>query len=65
MKNARRMLLGALFATVALFFLAGTALAQDPVNVSPDTHKVLLENDRVRVLDGRSVTRRACRCFLL
>ncbi len=55
MKNPRCMLLGAaLFATVALFFVAGTALAQDPVKVSPDTHKVLLENDRVRVLDIRS-----------
>jgi beta-alanine degradation protein BauB len=52
-KNPRRMFLGALFATVALFFVAGTALAQDPVKVSPDTHKVLLENDRVRVLDIR------------
>ena len=30
-----------------------TALAQDPAKVSPNTHKVLLENDRVRVLDVR------------
>jgi quercetin dioxygenase-like cupin family protein len=31
----------------------GAALAQDPVKVAPDTHKVLLENDRVRVLEFR------------
>ena len=48
MKNS-----GVLFATVALFFAVGTALAQDPVEVSPNTHKVVLENDRVRVLDIR------------
>jgi len=41
-----------------VLFLAGfmclatsTALAQDVVKVSPETHKVLLENDHVRVLD--------------
>ncbi len=55
MKNPRRMLLGALFATVALFFVAGTALAQDVMKVAggPETHKVLLENAQVRVLDAR------------
>ncbi len=43
-----------------VFFLTGllclsisTALAQDPAKVSPNTHKVLFENDRVRVLDIR------------
>jgi len=43
-----------------VLFLAGficlaisTALAQDVVKVSPETHKVLLENDQVRVLDVR------------
>ena len=54
MKNSRRMVLGVLFATVALFFVAGTVLAQDVVKVSPGTDKVLLENDRVRVLDVRA-----------
>lgn len=34
---------------------AGTALAQDPVKVAPKNFKVLLENERVRVLDFRSV----------
>ncbi len=54
MKNSRRMLMGVMFATVALLFLAGTALAQDPVKVAPTNFKVLLENDRVRVLEFRS-----------
>ena len=47
------MLLGVLFATVALLFVAGTALAQDVVKVAPDKVKVLLENERVRVNDVR------------
>ena len=39
---------------IGVFCLAiSTALAQDPAKVSPNTHKVLLENDRVRVLDVR------------
>ncbi len=42
-----------LFLTGFLCLAASTALAQDPVKVSPNTHKVLLENDRVRVLDVR------------
>jgi beta-alanine degradation protein BauB len=54
MKNSRRILLGVLFATVALFFVAGTALAQDPVKLSPNNYKVLLENDQVRVLEFRA-----------
>ncbi len=36
-----------------LCLATSTALAQDPVKVSPDTTKVLLENDRVRVLEFR------------
>jgi len=47
------MLLGVLLATLLLLVGAGTALAQDPAKVSPGTTKVLLENDRVRVLDVR------------
>jgi quercetin dioxygenase-like cupin family protein len=35
-------------------FAAGTMQAQDPVKVSPDHFKVLLENERVRVLDFQS-----------
>lgn len=55
MKNPRRMLLGILFATVALFFVTGTALAQDVMKVAggPETHKVLLDNAQVRVFDIR------------
>lgn len=37
----------------ALVLLAMPALAQDPVPLYPDNYKVLLENDRVRVLDFR------------
>ena len=33
---------------------AATARAQDPVKVAPKNFKVLLENERVRVLDFRS-----------
>ena len=47
MKNLHRMLMGMLLAVV----LSPTAAAQDVVKVSPETHKVLLENVRIRVLD--------------
>ena len=43
MKNSRRMLLGVLFATVALFFVAGTALAQEapkPASAKPEPYAV-------------------------
>ncbi len=55
MKNSRRMLLGVLFASVGLFFFTGAALAQDVTKVAggAETHKVLLENAQVRVLDVR------------
>jgi beta-alanine degradation protein BauB len=39
---------------LVLLFAARTARAQDPVKVSPDHFKVLLENERVRVLDFHS-----------
>lgn len=35
----------------ALVLFASAALAQDPVPLYPENYKVLLENDRVRVLD--------------
>lgn len=38
-------------AVLALSLFAGVALAQDPVPIYPENYKVLLENDRVRVLD--------------
>jgi quercetin dioxygenase-like cupin family protein len=39
---------------LVLLFGAGTAQAQDPVKVAPDHFTVLLENERVRVLDFHS-----------
>ena len=36
---------------LALVLFAATATAQDPVPLYPDNYKVLLENERVRVLD--------------
>jgi quinol monooxygenase YgiN/quercetin dioxygenase-like cupin family protein len=40
-----------LLSLLALIMFAGAALAQDPVPLYPENYKVLLENDRVRVLD--------------
>ena len=40
-----------LLAVVGLLLFAGFAVAQDPVPLYPQNYKVLLENDRVRVLD--------------
>jgi hypothetical protein len=37
--------------TALLLGANGTGLAQDPVQLHPDMFKVLLENDRVRVID--------------
>jgi len=39
---------------VVLLFAAGAVQAQDPVKVAPDHFTVLLENERVRVLDFHS-----------
>lgn len=36
---------------LAWLLLTGAAWAQDPVKVAPEFYKVLLENDRIRVLD--------------
>ena len=40
-----------LLSLFALMLVGGSAMAQDPVPIYPDNYKVLLENDRVRVLD--------------
>lgn len=40
-----------LVAVFGLILFAATAVAQDPVPLYPQNYKVLLENDRVRVLD--------------
>lgn len=42
-----------LLSLFALILFAGAATAQDPVPLYPENYKVLLENDRVRVLDFR------------
>ena len=54
MKNSRHGAMQVLFAALVLVFAAGTALAQDPIKVAPNNFKVLLENDRVRVLEFHS-----------
>jgi len=43
-----------LLATFALMIATKTSMAQDPIKVSPNTHKLLLENDQVRVIEYRS-----------
>lgn len=40
-----------ILSTFALILFAGAVMAQDPVPLYQDNYKVLLENDRVRVLD--------------
>ncbi len=51
LKTSAPLLAGALTFAVALLCGTGTARAQDPVKVAPKNFKVLMENDRVRVLD--------------
>lgn len=51
MKSLSRDFIGILVVAFALIFFGQTALAQDVVKVAPDV-KVLLENDRVRVLES-------------
>jgi quercetin dioxygenase-like cupin family protein len=49
-KGSVRAMIG-IATTALLLSLAGTVHAQDPVKAAPNNFKVLLENDRVRVLD--------------
>jgi quercetin dioxygenase-like cupin family protein len=49
MRTTGLLLAGALLSLAA----GGAAPAQDPVKAAPATHKVLLENDQIRVLDIR------------
>jgi len=51
MKNSRRIVLGVFCITLAACLVAATPRPQDPTKVAPSNFKVLLENDRVRVLD--------------
>jgi len=53
MKKLTRIIMSVLFATSALGFAASSAVAQDIMAVAPQDVKVLLENDRVRVLEVR------------
>ena len=50
MKNITHLVMALLVATVLLVFAPGTAVAQDMVKVAPKNCKVLLDNDRVRVV---------------
>ena len=50
MKNLTHLLMAFLVASVLLVFAPKTAVAQDMVKVAPKNCKVLLENDRVRVV---------------
>jgi hypothetical protein len=47
-------LIGITTYTLLVLGAAGTVAAQDPVKVAPKNFKVLLENDKVRVLDFHS-----------
>ena len=51
MRNSCRRFAGVLLTTMLSLVAAGASPAQDVVKVSPETHKVLLENEQVRVLD--------------
>jgi hypothetical protein len=53
MKKSVYVTLGVLVVSLGLAFGAGTVLAQDLAKLSPQDVKVLLENDRVRVLEVR------------
>ena len=51
MKNLTYFILSVLLATLALGFATKTAIAEDLVKVMPNDVKVLVDNDRVRVLE--------------
>ncbi len=51
MKKSVYLLLSVLVVTLALAFGAGVVMAQDVAKLSPNDVKVLVDNDRVRVLE--------------
>jgi beta-alanine degradation protein BauB len=51
MKNLTHLLIGVLLVTLVLVFATKPTTAQDPAKVAPNNYKVLLENDRVRMLE--------------
>jgi len=55
MKNAAYFIMSVLLATLALGLSTTTATAADLVQVMPEDVKVLVDNDRVRVLDVRHI----------
>ena len=55
MKNAAYFIMSILLATLALGLSTTTATAADLVQVMPEDVKVLVDNDRVRVLDVRHI----------
>jgi len=52
-KNLTNLVMGVLVVAMMLVVVMKTAIAQDAVKVAPESYKVLLENDRVRVLEYR------------
>jgi beta-alanine degradation protein BauB len=56
LKLSTRAAMNVLTLALVLICAAGTVRAQDAVKVAPNNFKVLLENDRVRVLDFHSTT---------
>ncbi len=53
MKNLTHFIMVVLVAAMMLVVVTKTAMAQDAAKVAPESYKVLLENDRVRVLEYR------------
>ena len=51
MKNLTYFIMSVLLATLALGLGTNTVMAQDLAKVAPDNVKVIVDNDRVRVLD--------------
>ena len=47
-------MMNVLLTTLTLLLLTKATMAQDPVQAASQNHKVLFENDRVRVLEYRS-----------
>jgi len=53
-KNLTNLVMGVLVVAMMLVVVTKTTMAQDAVKVAPESYKVLLENDRVRVLEFRN-----------
>jgi quercetin dioxygenase-like cupin family protein len=54
MKHFTRLSISMLFVTLVLGVTSQTAIAQDVVQVAPQQYKVLLDNERVRVIEYQS-----------